>query len=169
MVFASAGGRRLFTRKTRPGAKGGIPAYMTNTDLLKITDFGIYCPEGDFFIDPWQPVAKAVITHGHGDHAVGGCRSYLTSPATGEILNLRLGQDTPIQVLPYGDTVSLNGTALSLHPAGHILGSCQVRVEHRGWIWVVSGDYKTCPDPTCEPFEPRRCHTFITESTCGGA
>lgn len=140
---------------------------MENSDLLQGTEFGLYCRQGDFFVDPWKPVAKAVITHGHGDHAVGGCSTYLASPGTCEILKLRLGQNTSVQVLPYGDKISLNGTTLSLHPAGHILGSSQVRIEHRGLVWVASGDFKTSPDPTCEPFEPLRCHTFVTESTFG--
>ena len=127
---------------------------------------GLYCPPGDFYIDPWRPVARAVITHGHGDHARYGSETYLCHDDSVPILRRRLG-DIVVRGAAYGETVDVNGVKLSLHPAGHILGSAQVRVEHRGEVWVASGDYKTEPDGTCLPFEPIRCHAFITESTFG--
>jgi putative mRNA 3-end processing factor len=135
--------------------------------LLSLTDRGLYCEAGDFYIDPWEPVDRAVITHAHGDHASWGSRAYLTSEPGIAVLRARLQPGATIRGLPYGDPISLNGVTVSLHPAGHILGSAQVRIVHRGEVWVVSGDYKTDPDPTCTPFEPVRCHTFVTESTFG--
>ena len=135
--------------------------------LLRTTDRGLYCEAGDFYIDPWMPVDRAVITHAHGDHARWGCRSYLGSAEGARVLRTRLGPDAAIRVVGFGEAVDLNGVRITMHPAGHILGSAQIRVEHRGEVWVVSGDYKTEPDPTCTPFEPVRCHTFITESTFG--
>lgn len=135
--------------------------------LLTLTDRGLYCEPGDFYVDPWEPVDRAVITHAHGDHATWGSRAYLTSEAGLGVLQARMGPTARIRGTPYGVAVSLNGVRVSLHPAGHILGSSQVRIVHRGEVWVVSGDYKTDPDPTCAPFEPLRCHTFITESTFG--
>jgi putative mRNA 3-end processing factor len=135
--------------------------------LLQTTDRGLYCAPGDFHIDPWLPVDRAVITHAHGDHARWGSRSYLAARYGERVLRTRLGPDAQIQTVAYGEPLDLNGVRVSLHPAGHILGSAQVRVEHRGEVWVASGDYKTEPDPTCTPFEPLRCHTFVTESTFG--
>ena len=135
--------------------------------MLTVTPSGLYCPPADFYIDPWQPVDRAVITHAHGDHARWGSRHYLASREGGRVLRTRLGPDASIELVDYGEPRTINGVRVSLHPAGHILGSAQVRVEHRGEVWVVSGDYKTEPDPTCTPFEPVRCHTFITESTFG--
>jgi putative mRNA 3-end processing factor len=135
--------------------------------LLSLTDRGLYCEPGDFYVDPWEPVDRAVITHAHGDHATGGSRAYLTSKPGIGVLESRLDPSAKIRGVRYGEAVSLNGVTISLHPAGHILGSSQVRIVHRGEVWVVSGDYKTAPDPTCAPFEPVRCHTFITESTFG--
>jgi putative mRNA 3-end processing factor len=135
--------------------------------LLVSTDDGIYCPIGDFHIDPWRPVERAVITHGHADHSRPGSRHYLIAAAGEAIYRIRLGPDADLRPLRYGEALTLNGVRVSLHPAGHILGSAQVRLEHAGRVWVVSGDYKTEPDPTCAPFEPVRCHVFITESTFG--
>jgi putative mRNA 3-end processing factor len=135
--------------------------------LLTLTRHGLYCEAGDFFVDPWEPVDRAVITHAHSDHATWGSRKYLTSSAGVGVLRARLEPGASIQGLEHGENVMLNGTRISLHPAGHILGSSQVRIEHGGQVWVVSGDYKTDPDPTCAPFEPIRCHTFVTESTFG--
>ena len=135
--------------------------------LLRATDRGLYCEAGDFHIDPWLPVDRAVITHAHGDHARWGCRSYLGSVEGSRVLRTRLGPDAAIQSVDFGEVVHINGVRITLHPAGHILGSSQIRVEHQGEVWVVSGDYKTEPDPTCTPFEPVSCHTFITESTFG--
>jgi putative mRNA 3-end processing factor len=135
--------------------------------LLSLTDRGLYCEAGDFYIDPWEPVDRAVVTHAHGDHASWGSRAYLTAEPGLAVLRARLQPGASIRGVPYAEPISLNGIRVSLHPAGHILGSAQVRVVHRGEVWVVSGDYKTDPDPTCTPFEPVRCHTFVTESTFG--
>ena len=135
--------------------------------LLTLTDRGLYCEPGDFYVDPWEPVDRAVITHAHGDHASWGSQAYLTSESGVGVLRARLEPNARIRGVPYSESVSLNGVTISLHPAGHILGSSQVRLVHRGEIWVVSGDYKTDPDPTCTSFEPVRCHTFVTESTFG--
>lgn len=136
-------------------------------DLLALTDRGLYSARGDFFIDPWLPVARAVITHAHSDHARPGSQSYLTAAAGVELLRERIGDDAVIEGLPYGASIDLNGVRLSLHPAGHILGSAQVRLEQAGGVWVATGDYKTAADPTCQSMEPLRCHTLITESTFG--
>ena len=135
--------------------------------LLEIDANGLYCTAGDFYVDPWRGVERAVITHGHSDHARWGSARYLTSAAGIEVVRARVGAESSITGVPWGEPVTLNGVRVSFHPAGHILGSAQVRVEHQGEIWVISGDYKTEPDVTCEPFEPVRCHTFVTESTFG--
>jgi len=135
--------------------------------LLEVRPEGLYCPAGDFFIDPWQPVDRAVITHAHSDHACPGSKSYLTAAPGAALLRARTDPDAPIESVAYGERRTIGDAAVSLHPAGHILGSAQIRIEHAGEVWVVSGDYKLAPDPTCEPFEPLRCHTFITESTFG--
>jgi len=135
--------------------------------VLRITDRGLYCPAADLYVDPWLPVDRAVITHAHGDHARWGSQHYLASREGARVLRTRLGEQASIELLDYGETRDVNGVRISLVPAGHILGSAQVRLEHGGEVWVVSGDYKTEPDPTCTPFEPVRCHTFITESTFG--
>lgn len=134
--------------------------------VLRLTDEGLYCEAGRFHIDPWAAVPRAVITHAHGDHVAWGCGAYLASEDGAALLRLRLG-GVPVDTIPYGETRLIDGVRVSLHPAGHILGSVQVRVEHAGEVWVVSGDYKTDPDPTCRPFEPVRCHTFVSESTFG--
>ncbi len=136
-------------------------------DLLQITAAGLYCPAGDFHIDPWQPVERAVVTHAHSDHARPGSQQYLAAEVGVDLLKERLGPDAVVQGLPYGETRSMNSVRVSLHPAGHILGSAQVRLELAGEVWVVSGDYKLASDATCQAFEPLRCHTFITESTFG--
>jgi putative mRNA 3-end processing factor len=135
--------------------------------LLEETPRGIYCAAGDFYIDPWRPVARAVITHAHSDHARPGHDAYLATPYALGVLKERLGARSVIDTLAYGNAVNMNGVNVSFHPAGHVLGSAQVRVEHRGQVWVVSGDYKLDHDPTCAPFESVRCDTFITESTFG--
>lgn len=135
-------------------------------DLVVVRPEGLHCPPGGFYIDPWRPVDRAVITHAHGDHARSGSGHYLAADASAHVLRVRLG-DVALETLPYGDPVLRNGVTLSFHPAGHVLGSAQVRLEYRGEVWVVSGDYKLQPDPTCAPFEPLRCHTFVTESTFG--
>jgi putative mRNA 3-end processing factor len=135
--------------------------------LVTVTPDGLYCPPGGFHIDPWRPVARALITHAHGDHARWGSQHYLgTRPSLG-LLRKRLGPEANISTLDYGERQSLGEVTVSFHPAGHVLGSAQIRIEHRGEVWVVSGDYKRDPDPTCDPFEPVRCDTFITEATFG--
>ena len=138
---------------------------MMNNPLVVQTDRGLYCDAGDFYLDPWLPVERAVVTHPHADHAHPGCANYLISQEGERIFRLRLGEDANIETLPYQAQKNINGVSLSLHPAGHILGSSQIRLEYRGEVWVVSGDYKLQTDPTCSPFEAVRCHTFITEAT----
>ena len=135
--------------------------------LLEARDAGLYCPAGDFHIDPAMPVERALITHAHSDHARPGSRAYLTARVGEALLRARLGEDASIASQPYGESVRIGEVAVSFHPAGHILGSAQIRLERGGEVWVVSGDYKLAGDPTCEPFEPLRCHTFVTESTFG--
>jgi putative mRNA 3-end processing factor len=135
-------------------------------DLIVQRPEGLYCPPGDFYIDPWRRVERAVITHAHADHARSGHGHYLATAASEGVLRARLGAIT-LQPLAYGDAVEHRGVRISLHPAGHVLGSAQVRVEHAGRVWVASGDYKVAPDPTCAAFEPVRCDVFITESTFG--
>lgn len=133
--------------------------------LVIATSRGLYCPPGDFYIDPWQPVQSAVITHGHGDHLRQGSSRYiLARPGLG-IARVRLSGDRDVMPVDYGAPLKLGATKVSLHPAGHILGSAQVRIEHGGQVWVVSGDYKRDPDPTCAPFEPLKCDVFISEAT----
>src|SRR6478609_4359935 len=136
-------------------------------ELIAVRPEGLYCAAGDFFIDPWRPVDRAVITHAHGDHARMGSAHYLSTSCAMPILRTRLGPEAVIEGMAYGEVRTINGVKVSLHPAGHVLGSAQVRIEHAGEVWVVSGDYKLDPDPTCAPFEPVACHTFITESTFG--
>ncbi len=135
--------------------------------LLKLTPSGLYCDAGDFHIDPWKAVDFAVTTHAHSDHARAGSRHYLTAEPGRHVLQHRLGRAARIEAIAYGKTIVRNGVSISLFPAGHILGSAQIRVEYRGEVWVVSGDYKLEDDPTCAGFEPVRCHTFVTESTFG--
>ena len=135
--------------------------------MLRLTDRGLYCAAADLYIDPWLPVDRAVITHAHGDHARAGSGRYLASREGERVLRTRLGAEALIEPVEFGESRTIGGVRITLHPAGHILGSAQIRLEHRGEVWVVSGDYKTEPDPTCSPFEPVRCHTFITESTFG--
>jgi putative mRNA 3-end processing factor len=140
---------------------------VDNRSMLENTGAGLYCRVADFYIDPWRPVARAVITHAHADHARRGCGTYITTPDCARLLKARLDADVKVQETAYGATLGLNGLQLSLHPAGHILGSAQVRLECNGEVWVVTGDFKRHPDPTCAPFEPLRCHTLVTESTFG--
>lgn len=134
--------------------------------VLTFTDRGIYCPAGDFHIDPWRPVARAVITHGHSDHARPGMGRYLTTPEALPVIRHRLGEIDAAS-LPYGQTLAVGDVKISFHPAGHVPGSAQVRVERAGEVWVVSGDYKTEADGLAEAFEPVRCHSFISECTFG--
>ena len=135
-------------------------------DLVVQRPEGLYCPPGDFYIDPWRPVGRAVITHAHADHARSGHGHYLAAAPAEAVLRSRLGEIN-LQSLPYGEQVVHNGVAISLHPAGHVLGSAQVRLARGGQTWVASGDYKVAPDATCAPFEAVRCDVFITESTFG--
>ncbi|MEZ5740474.1 MAG: ligase-associated DNA damage response exonuclease [Burkholderiaceae bacterium] len=135
------------------------------TDLIERRGSGLYCPAGDFYIDPWRPVARAVITHGHADHARAGHSHYLASQSGVPLLRHRLGSDISVQGLALGDALTIGRAQVSLLPAGHVLGAAQVRVEVAGEVWVASGDYRVQADSTCTPFEPVRCHTFITEST----
>ncbi len=135
--------------------------------LLKNTERGLFCEPGNFYVDPWQPVDVAVITHAHSDHARAGSRLYLTEESGKSLLRQRLGADARIETLRYGENSSRNGVNVSLHPAGHILGSSQVRIEHHGEVCVVSGDYKLEQEGTCRPFELVPCHMFVTESTFG--
>lgn len=136
-------------------------------DLLQLTPAGLYCRPGEFYIDPRRPAAVAVATHAHADHARRGCGRYFATSDGRGVLQSRLGPGARVTAIPYGEAIDLNGVAVSLHPAGHVLGSAQVRVAHRGETWVVSGDYKTEPDPTCRPFTAVACDVFITESTFG--
>jgi putative mRNA 3-end processing factor len=132
--------------------------------LIRFTDKGLYCEAGGFYIDPWRPVDRAVITHAHSDHAKAGCGSYLCHYLTLPLLQLRLGEH-PYHPIGWNEQINMNGVKLSLHPAGHIIGSSQVRLEYKGEVWVFSGDYKTENDGISGAFEPVKCHTFITEST----
>jgi putative mRNA 3-end processing factor len=136
-------------------------------DLLTVTDAGLYCAAGDFHVDPWRRVPRAVITHAHADHARPGCGRYLCAAPGALVLRSRVGSAAPIDTLRHGESTLVNGVKVSLHPAGHVLGSAQVRLEHGGVTWVVSGDYKLQSDPTCQPFEPVECDVFVTESTFG--
>jgi putative mRNA 3-end processing factor len=135
-----------------------------NAPLIELTESGLYCRAGDFHIDPWKPVGRAVTTHAHSDHARAGSQKYLAAEPGRRLLEARVGP-ADIDTLPYGEAVDFRGVRLSFHPAGHVLGSAQVRIEYRDEVWVITGDYKLGLDPTCAPFEPIRCHTVITEST----
>ncbi|HKE22855.1 MAG TPA: ligase-associated DNA damage response exonuclease [Bryobacteraceae bacterium] len=135
--------------------------------ILELREQGLYCQAGDFYVDPWEPVHRALVTHAHSDHASPGSDLYLTAAQGEPLLRQRLGPEASVQGLEYGATLSLSTATVSFHPAGHILGSGQVRIEVAGEVWVVSGDYKLAADRTCPPFEPLRCHTFVTESTFG--
>jgi len=135
--------------------------------MLTFNDKGIYCAQADLYIDPWMPVDKAIITHAHADHARFGSRHYLCHQDSVSLLKLRLGENNHIQALSYGQTLTINGVKISLHPAGHIIGSAQVRLSYKGEIWVVSGDYKLEDDGIATPFESVKCHHFVTESTFG--
>ncbi|WP_299370620.1 ligase-associated DNA damage response exonuclease [uncultured Tateyamaria sp.] len=133
---------------------------------LTFTPAGIYCPAGDFYIDPWRPVARALITHGHADHARSGMGAYMATDIAAPVMRHRLG-DIDIDTVRYGEVRQIGGARVSFHPAGHVPGSAQIRVEVAGEVWVASGDYKRMDDGLSTPFEPVRCHHFITESTFG--
>ncbi|MEM9597071.1 MAG: ligase-associated DNA damage response exonuclease [Acidobacteriota bacterium] len=134
-------------------------------DLLVPRNGGLHCPAGGFDVDPGEPAPLALITHAHSDHARPGSGRYLAAEPTVPFLRLRLGEDIDVTGVPFGETVRLGDAGVSFHPAGHILGSAQVRVEAGGEVWVVSGDYARQPDPTSEPFEVVPCDTFVTEAT----
>lgn len=140
---------------------------MRAQDLLKPRPEGLYCPPGDFYIDPVRPVARALITHGHSDHARSGHQAVLATPQTLDIMALRYGKGFAgtTQAAAYGEALDVGGVRVVFHPAGHVLGSAQIEVEHRGMRIVASGDYKRVADPTCAAFEPVRCDVFITEAT----
>ncbi len=135
--------------------------------LLTVDKFGIYCQQADVYIDPWRAVNKAIITHAHSDHARAGSKHYLCHKYTEPLLRLRLKKNLSIEAKEYGEKFYINGVQFSLHPAGHVIGSAQVRVEYNGEVWVVSGDYKLEDDGVSTPFEIVKCHSFITESTFG--
>ncbi|MFQ6550192.1 ligase-associated DNA damage response exonuclease [Aestuariibius sp. 2305UL40-4] len=139
---------------------------MARDPVLTFTDKGIYCPGGDFYVDPWRPVERALITHGHADHARDGMQSYLATEAAAPVMRHRLGEIL-LDTVRYGEVQRIGEVDVSFHPAGHVPGSAQIRVERDGEVWVVSGDYKTVADGLSEPFEPVRCHAFITECTFG--
>jgi len=132
--------------------------------VIELTPQGLYCPAGDFHVDPWRPVARAVITHAHADHARSGSDRYLAAAPGAGLLRHRLG-DVVLEPMPYGETRRLGDVRLSLHPAGHVLGSAQVRIDDGRSVWVISGDFKRQADPTCAPFEVVPCDTFVTEAT----
>ena len=140
---------------------------MATNSLLKFTSSSIYCTLADVHIDPWKPVDFAIITHAHSDHAKFGCKHYLAHKDSESILRLRLGENISLQTVEYGEKLFINGVQFSFHPAGHVIGSAQIRTEHKGEVWVASGDYKLQADHFSEPFETVRCHTFVTESTFG--
>lgn len=135
--------------------------------MLTFTKQGMYCEAGDFYIDPWLPVHRAVITHGHGDHARTGMGQYLCQHISVPILRARLGQDIKVEGMSYGEVKRIGQVSLSFHPAGHVPGSSQVRLEYKGKICVVSGDYKTQNDGLATPFEVVKCHEFVSECTFG--
>jgi putative mRNA 3-end processing factor len=137
------------------------------TTLLSFTPRGIHCPIADVYIDPWRGVERAIITHAHADHARRGSAHYLCSRVTKPLMHARYGEDLRIDALAFGEPVTINGVRFSLHPAGHIPGSAQVRVEYKGEVWVASGDHKRHTDGISDAFEAVKCHTFITECTFG--
>ncbi|EKB48799.1 ligase-associated DNA damage response exonuclease [Cecembia lonarensis] len=138
-----------------------------DNNLLKMTASGLFCPMANVFIDPWRPVEKALITHAHSDHSRWGMHAYLAHHHSREVMKLRLGEDISLQTVNYKEKISINGVSISFHPAGHIPGSSQIRLEYKGRVAVVSGDYKLEADGLSEPFEPVKCHEFVSECTFG--
>ncbi|MEI7782645.1 MAG: ligase-associated DNA damage response exonuclease [Planctomycetota bacterium] len=136
-------------------------------DLLELTPEGLYCRQGDFHVDPWRRVPRAIVTHAHADHARPGCDRYLCAAPGKLVLRERVGGGMPIDTLRFGESLTINGVQVSLHSSGHVLGAAQIRLEHAGVTWVVTGDYKTQSDPTCAPFEQVEADVLITESTFG--
>jgi len=139
----------------------------TSSPLIRPTPNGLFCELGGFYIDPWRKVDRALVTHGHSDHARYGMGAYLTAAAGVGVVRERVGLEASIEGLAFGERRRIGGVTVSFHPAGHLLGSAQIRIESRSEVWVVTGDYKTAPDRSCEAFEPVRCDTLITESTFG--
>ncbi|NKF21036.1 ligase-associated DNA damage response exonuclease [Solimonas marina] len=135
------------------------------TELVVSRPEGLYCPAGDFYIDPHKRVTRAVVTHAHGDHVKNGCARYWTATPGYRLLKERLGAGMQVRPYDYGQVFELGDARVSLHSAGHILGSAQVRIEVGGEVWVVSGDYKRDADPSCAPFDVQRCNVFVTEAT----
>ena len=135
--------------------------------MVTETSAGLWCAAGGFHIDPWDPVDRAVITHAHGDHARPGSASYLCAAPSAGLLRRRFGSEARIETLEYGEASTIGDVRVSLHPAGHVLGAAQIRLESAAGVWVVAGDYKRAADPTCAAFEPVHCDTFVTESTFG--
>lgn len=144
-----------------------------NSDLVRTTERGLWCEAGGFYVDPWEPVDQAIVTHAHADHTRPGSKSYLTSARGAELVRIRTQDGARIEAVDYGEPVTLGDVRVSLHPAGHVLGSAQVRIERlsgqgrTGETWVIAGDYKTDHDPTCAPFESVPCDVFVSESTFG--
>lgn len=136
-------------------------------ELIKFTKKGIYCPQGKFYLDPWYPVDYAVISHGHADHARWGMKHYLCHNDSKAILQHRIGPDINIESIAYNEPIKINGVTVSFYPAGHVIGSAQIRLEYKGFVVVFTGDYKTQPDFISQPFESIKCNAFITESTFG--
>ena len=134
-------------------------------DLVTLTPQGLYCAAGGFHIDPWRAVDRALVTHAHSDHARRGSRHYHAAASGAGFLHHRLGDEASIERHPYGARMTFGDTVVSFHPAGHVLGSAQIRIEGQGQVWVISGDYKRAADPSCEPFEVVPCDVFITEAT----
>jgi putative mRNA 3-end processing factor len=144
---------------------GAAREWGSVNDLVVSTPVGLFCPAGGFHIDPWGPAEQAVVTHVHADHARPGSAAYLCTDASAPFLRRRMGEGAVVQGTAYGEKVRLGDARLSFHPAGHVLGSAQIRIEAAGQVWVISGDYKRAPDPTCLPFEPVRGDVFVTEAT----
>jgi putative mRNA 3-end processing factor len=137
-------------------------------ELITTTEKGLFCEAGGFYVDPWMPVDHAVVTHAHSDHARPGSKKYLTTRTGAPLLRRRVQKDAAIDTLEYDEALWIRDVKVSLHPAGHVLGSAQVRLEHpKHGVWVIGGDYKTAPDPTCASFEPVTCDVFVSESTFG--
>ncbi|HAJ81180.1 MAG: DNA ligase-associated DEXH box helicase [Zunongwangia sp.] len=136
------------------------------TPLLAFNDKGIYCAQADVYLDPWRPVDKAIISHGHADHSRWGHKKYITHHSNIPIIKHRLGEIN-VSGKNWNETFMINNVQFSFHPAGHIIGSAQIRVEYKGEVWVFTGDYKTEDDGVATPYEPVKCHTFITECTFG--
>lgn len=136
-------------------------------NLLKFTDKGIFCPKANVYIDPWKPVDYAIITHAHADHSRYGNKYYLSHHLSKPIIQHRLGKNINIESVDYGEGPTINGVKFTFYPAGHIIGSAQIKVEYKGEIWVVSGDYKLEKDGLATPYEAIKCNVFITECTFG--